>query len=439
MTEQIGYNELIKYVFNNMDIEELIENKYFESSSSITDIGYQRIKEYLENNQQISDFNLLLGILSTLAYGHPEEIEDNIQTLIINNKELIRSNIDSLEKIIHGTLKLEELNSINSIINMQMSFELLNFLDNDWIEYRLHKKYFYGINYLLVYFSMYCYNDFESWFLSTKSDNLKTIFASQLLSSSNLYQFKKIYLNSNIDFLRAISKVTFFTHKEKFFEHQKQITDLAVDKESIYFIMLYIKKNFYKLTQENINTFEQTIENLKQHFQFISTNNLSEFTKYMNFEVIYKIIHKIDNSDNRKNLLYQILNEIKNKFNSFFDKSYISSDEIEKVNLYGQIVLVLQESEEIINIKKCFDELYNKISEPYYFYRFNDKWKLSLKELVYYLIILYIFYFDVEEKHSVITTYKEKINNTFKEYNFYNIDEFKALLKQVELPNANKS
>lgn len=427
MTEQIGYNELIKYVFNNMDIEELIEKKHFESSSSITDIGYEKIQKYIENNQQISDFNLLLGILSTLAYGNPKKIKNNIQALIINNKELIRSNIDGLEEKVHGTLKLEELDSINSIVNMAMSFELLNFINYNWIEYRLHKKYFYGINYLVVYFSKYCYNDFEDWFLTTKSSNLKAIFASQLLSSSNFYQNEEIYLKSKIDFLRGIAKITFFTH----------ITDLPINEENIYFIMLYIYKNYYKVDEENIKAFEQDVKKLKQYFQFISTNNFCEFTQYINYQILYQIIHKINNSHNKKNLQHQFLTKIKNQFNAFFDKSYISSDEIEKVNLYGRVVLDLQEFEEIKNIKNHFDKLYDEINEPYYFYRFNKKWMLSLKELVYYLITIYIFYFDDEEKHTVIIAYKEKIYDTVKEYNFYNIAEFKAVLKQVKISNAN--
>jgi len=437
MTEQIGYKELIKYIFENKDMEELTKEKYFENSSSITKIGYKKIKWYLDNNKKISDFNLFLGILSSLAYGNPEELKDTItKILIINNRELILSNIDSLEQIVSGTLKLEELDSIQYIINIRMSFKLLNFVYNNWIEYRLHKKYFYGINYLLVYFSKYCYDDFETWFLSTKSKNLKVIFTSQILSSSNFYQNEEVYLTSKIDFLRAIAKTTIYTWKKKFFDNQKEITDLVQNYENIYFVMLYIQKNYYKLNKENIDNFTQEIEKLEKYFRFLSIKNLNEFIQYIDFEILYEIINKINNTKLKEKLLFQLQNEIKQQFESFFKKSYFLDDEINKINLYGKIILNLQQNKEIENIKSDFEKIYNEINEPYYFYRFNDKWKLLLKKLVYYLIIIYIFYFDDYENNNLIINYKEKIYNTLKEFNFYNINEIKSLLKQI---NANKT
>ena len=434
MNKQIGYKELMKYIFENTDIEELISKKYFDSPSNITHIGYKKIEEYLKNNKIINNFNLILGILSSLAYGDSREIKDTaIKALIINNKELILSNIDSLEKIVSGTLKLEELNNINQIINMKMSFKLLNYLNYSWIEYQLHKKYFYGINYLLVYFSKYLYDDFETWFLSTKSNNLKAIFASQILSSSNFYQNEEVYLKSKIDFLRAISKIDFFTYKKNFFDNQKQLNDLPIEPESIYFIMLYIKNNYYKIDNENIDTFEQDIKKFKNYFQFMSKSNLFEFMENVNFQALYLIIQKIYDSRLKNNLWYEMLKEIKNQFNSFFDKSYISEDEINKVNLYGKIALDLQDSKEIENIIIEFDKLYNEINEPYYFYRFNEKWELSLKKMIYCLNIIYNFYYDNKKEHSKINNCKEKIYTSFKEYSFYNIDELKELLEQIEL------
>lgn len=314
---------------------------------------------------------------------------------------------------------------------MKMSFKLLISVDHDWIVYRLHKKYFYGINYLLVYFSKYCYSDFEAWFLSTNSNNLKTIFASQILSSSNFYHNEDVYLNSKIDFLRAMSKIIVFTHRKNDFGNQKKIIDLVKDDESIYFTMLYIKKKYYGLDEENIGNFEQDTEKIRQYFKFLSTDKLIEFTKYMNYKVLYTIINKVDDINAKKNLSYQLLIKIEKQFESFFDEIHISDKKIEKISLYGKIILDLQENKKIENIKLNFDKIYNDISEPYYFYRFNKKWRLSVQKLVSYLTIFDIIYFNDKKSHNLIIDYKEKIFSILKEYYFYDIDKLESLLKKI--------
>jgi len=439
MLEQIGYKELTKYIFNDNTIGIIIDDNYFESISSITEQGYNQIVNYLKQNTNIKDFNLLLGILSTLAYGNPsEEMKNSIREMIIDNKNFILSNIDSLEAKIGKTLNLEESINIQAIIDMKISFELLKTLNHNWTEYHLHKKYIYGINYLLVYFSKYCLDDFDKWFLSTKSKKLKIIFTSQILSSYNSYQENELYFNSKIDFLSTISKITFFTHKNNFFDEQKEITDLKPDNESLYFIMLYINNYYYKIDNKNINDFNKDIVKLKPYIQFLSLKTFDEFVKYINLEILYMLISIINDSKLKNNLLIKVIEVLKQKI-SLFDKSYIADEEVTYASLYGKILLELNNENEIKNIKITFDKIFNEINEAYYFYRFNNKWEVSLKQLVYYLIILYNFYHDDKENHILIIEYKTKIKTVLKEYSFLNLTEIQSILKKISMQNANKN
>jgi len=439
MNEQLGYNELIKYVFENKSIDELLESGYLENVSYITKKGYEKINKFLKENKNLNNFNLILGILSSLAYGYSQEIEKEItEALITNNKKLIFSNIDRLEEITQGTLKLEKSIWLNEIINMKMSFNLLRNLDYNWIHFDLYKKHFYGIDYLLIYLSKYYFSDFESWFLSTKSNNLKIIFTSKILSNDNLYEMNETFLNSKIDFLRAKSKIAFFTWKEKIFNNQKQITDLPIDEESICFVMFYINKKYYKLNKENIPSFEQDIRKIKKYFVFLSEKKLNEFIKYINFEILYRIIKEVDNNSIKECLLNELFREIKQQFELFFSKSSFDENEVEKINLYGKIILDLQNKEEIENIKNNFEKICREINEPYYFYRFNNKWRLFLKRLIYYLIIIYIAYFSDYTNHYLIIDYKNKILKTIKEYDFYDRNTLELLLNQIQLLENNK-
>jgi hypothetical protein len=233
-----------------------------------------------------------------------------------------------------------------------------------------------------------------------------------------------------------MAKIIIYTWRENLFDNQKQIIELTEDKESIYFVMLYLKNKYYKIDEENIDNFTQDIKKVEKYFKFLSVENLSEFMQYINFEILYEIINKIDNGNLKQDLLFQLQNEIKQQFESFFDKSYFLDDEINKINLYGKIILNLQENQEIENIKSNFEKIHKEINESYYFYRFNNKWRASLKKLVYYLIIIYIFYFDDLENNSLTINYKEKVCNILRDFDFNNINEIKSLLKQI---NANKT
>ena len=152
MNEQVGFIELKKYVFNNQNDYYLIINGIFDKNLHIKKKGYNLIMAYLaKNNYVINNFNLLLGILATLAYGHPDiKYKRAVKITILKNKALILNNIDKLSFIAKDNFNIEEFYKLSKIVNRKFSFELLELLDSPWIEFRLHKKYFYGINYLLV-------------------------------------------------------------------------------------------------------------------------------------------------------------------------------------------------------------------------------------------------------------------------------------------------
>jgi len=435
MLNQVGFDELLEKVFLNKNMDKLIEDGYLENNSfsgKVHEKMYEVIFKYLENTIELKNINILLGILSTFAYGQPpEKLKDLIKKIIIQNKDLIISNIDNLEETVKNTLNVDISSTLLHIINMKISFVLLNTLEHSWVPYPLYKKKrFYGIQYLIEYLSEYCYDDFEGWFLTTNSKSLKIIFINEALSNSYHYRYteNQIYLKSKIDFIRCRSKMIFFTEKEVYFDNQKTIFDLEKNKENLYFVIFYINKYYHYLDKENRDNFYNELIELEEYLQCLTLSIFNEFSDKINLEVLYAIVNKIHDKELRDSLYEEILNRLNKDITSF---NTISINELDNATLYGKILSHIDRKEKSDEIQKKFDKIFNQLKEPYSFYKNDSKWKKSLKELLYYLQIISILYSSKNKTTSLITENKKKIKLIMKEFDFYNKKDFIDFFEKI--------
>ena len=434
MLNQIGVDELLEKVFLNKN--KLIEENYFEDKSlyfHADEKAYQIFSQYLENNPKLESVNILLGVLATFAYGEaPEELKKLIKKIIIQNKDLIISNIDSLEETVKNTLNIDISSTLLNMIDMKISFALLNALNYSWSPYPLYKgKYFYGIQYLLEYLSEYCYDDFEKWFLSTESKNLKIIFINEVLSNNYHYEYREneLYIKSKINFMRCYSKMIFFTEKRLYFPNQKTIFDLEKNEENLYFIIFYINKYYHYLDEKNRDIFYNELIKLEEYLQYLTLSIFKEFSDKINLEVLYAIVNKIQDKELRDSLYEEILNHLNKDISSFDD---ISIDELDNATLYGKILSHIAKEEKIDEIQKKFNKIFNQLNEPYSFYKNDSKWKKSLKELLYYLQIISIFYSSRNKTTSLIPENKKKIKLVMKEFDFYHKKDFINFFEKID-------
>jgi hypothetical protein len=127
LNEQIGFVELKKYIFNNYNDNYLVISGIMDRNFHIKKKGYNLIQAYLSKKKYLIDnFNLLLGILATLAYGYPNiKYERAIKIIILKNKTLILNNIDKLNFIVKNSFNMEEFYKLNKIINKPYNIKIL--------------------------------------------------------------------------------------------------------------------------------------------------------------------------------------------------------------------------------------------------------------------------------------------------------------------------
>ena len=420
MENQIGFTELLEQVFLN---------KYFRNNSSITEEGYELILDSLQDTMEFKNINLLIGILSTFAYGQaPKKLKDRIKKIVIQNKDFIISKIDEFDKKLDGTLNVDISSTLESIMNMEVSFSLLNSLQYSSRSYLLYKKrYFYGLKDLLIYLAEYCYDEFEKWFLSTKSKNLKIIFVNEILSAEYHYEYieNKRYLESKIDFLRASTKMIYFTEKNLYFDTQKTIFDLEKNEENIHFLIFYINKYYHYLDEENRNNFYVEVENLKGYLEYLTPSIFDEFINKIQIEVLYGIVSKIENQGLRNSLYEKILNRLDKDIASF---NRVSINELDSADFYGNILYKIGEDEKIKKITKNFNKIFYQLNEPYAFYKYGKEWKKFLKQLLYYLKVISIFY---TSKNNDVLEYKEKVKLVMREFDFYYKKDFDDFFEKI--------
>ena len=436
MVNEIGFEEMTKTIFFVNEKNELIERNYFEGTLPnlhLTEKGYDKIINYLNNNS-FQNMDILLIILSSLAYGHPsEKMKKTLAYFITKNKDIIFNNIDTLENIIEIELNKEKSQVVQSIIDMEMSFNLLETLSNIinfmWRGFDLYKKEkLYGLGYLFLYLSKYCHNDFEEWFLKTKSNKLKIIYTNEQLDSLNIFDIEEVYINSKINFVRGLAKLVIYVKEFKLTDNQKSIMDLEPNEENVYFTIFSLDLKYYgKLYKDDIDKLNKRLIEIKEYLQFLSPSIIKEFLIRVDTNILYGMVNEVINQKQR----FSIYDELLKYLDTNIDLLTLTNfEKIEEANIYGAILFEIDDEQRIIEIKNKFDIIFKEIDEPYYFYRFHNDWRMSLNKLLYYLIVIFIYYSN-KDKRDTFLIYKEKINNIKKDFEFFKYEQVNNLLEQI--------
>ncbi len=395
ITDEIGVWEMLKKIFNIDNNESLIISDDFETESiefiKFNESAYEKICQYLKNNDNIS-FNIFLAINTTLAYGHhPIKLDLEIENYIKKYSNEIIEKIEKIESL-NKYLNKETFQEYESLFVKQISYNLIKNISTICLyRSRLYKNnYIYGIQNLLLNLSKYAHDKFSKWFLSTKRNDLKVVFGSATLDfMGSVDNLTEKSIESDIPFFRAFSKIVFYEIDRNitFPNLQKHFYNLDVNKENLYFVLYYFSNKTVDFKNENsLNKINDDMKKASKYLVFLDENILEEFLSSINLSILYGLIDEVESKTLRLSLFKTFFNYTKDSIKL---ERFISKFTIEKANILGNILLVLEEnySDEII---KEFDELITSMKEPYYFYKFKKLWDKQIVLLTHYLIAIFI-------------------------------------------------
>ena len=408
------------------------ENHNFSGTKEhphISDDDYKIFDIYLGQTQNI-DLKILVGGLNLLAYGFKKD-----KSIIIN---YIKNNVSDIIQQIDKTIPdlLSEYNEIaiqyyNKLLNSEFSYDLIKNLDIPHPP-KLSKKYYYGFKYILLFLATNCYNDFEQWYFSTKRKDLLLYLISTILEAHNIINaIDNVFTTSKINWLRALNHLLTYPISNifPFADKDKKVSDILNspigNKEKVDLILYYLFQNFGTLngayTENNKEQFFQIINLLKQ----IDINNYFsiDYVKSLNlwiyrYYIVYEILANID-IDN-KDIIYEY---ILNLIDKYQDKDILTANDILLANLYGHIVLNLNDTF-LENIEQKFLIIKRDLLKPYFYCRKHEEWNRYIAKAIYYTIILYYINYPNKEKcHQLISNFLE-MKKGLRHYLDDHIDQF---------------
>lgn len=399
ITDEIGFNQVLENIFNINNMEnEIFKDNFFKGSiksPTITEDGYNKITEYLaiETNTLNMSIEMFMGILSTFAWGHPKEFHNQqIKNFVLKRKKWIISNLSTIKDMSNYVNKAE-VQKVEYIINLEVSYELIDTLNIMCMHFGRNNifkdRYFYGLEYLLKFTSIYCHKEFSEWFLTTTRLDLKAIYASIVLS--NIFDsMPEEHEESNIAFIRVLSTLTHYNigFAKGIAQSNKTIQDLDIlNRESLYFV-LYALKELYRnrILGTEIEEVNNKIENIKQYFKHFTLDIFKEFVGRVNNYVLCAILYKINNNTLKRELYENFLQYLTSKLKD--TKNYNREDLVYDANVYANILMDINEKKYLKGIKLKFNNKISEIEEPYYIYRNPKNWDKGIDDLLYYLVIL---------------------------------------------------
>lgn len=434
ITDEIGVEKMLKEIFNISDNDDLVVSNYFETVNlehiKFQSTAYEKIINYLKNESNFS-LDILLAINTTLAYGHStKELDIEIGKYINKNINIIIKKLDSIKNL-GNYLNKEVAQSYESIFTSKISYNLINNITSLCLYHsRLYKSiHFYGVQNLLLSLSKYSHIKYSKWFLKTKRNDLKIIYAEAMLNTMNSVDSlseKDTY--SEIIFVRVLAKVIFYNidRNLKYSNIKKYFFDLELNKENLYFILFYFASNILDLKNENsIKNLNINLKKASKYLEYLDINILEEFLNHMNVSIIFGLIDEIEDSKLKSDSLQVLFTNLKFKIEN---EKFISNFSIEKANILGNILLVLDEkflNALLIN----FDNMINKMEEPYYIYKFHDSWNEQISILLHSLIIIYIY--NKEKNDITYFEYKKKFLKVKKGFAHTNDNYINDILEQI--------
>lgn len=414
------------------------ENHNFSGTKEhphISDDDYKIFDIYLGQTQNV-DLKILVGGLNLLAYGFKNDKSVIINYIKNNSKNIIKQIDKSIPDL------LPEYNEVaiqyyNKLLNSEFSYDLIKNLDITHPP-KLSEKYYYGLKYILLFLATCCYNDLEQWYFSTKRKDLLLYFISTLLEAHHIINAgDNVFTTSKINWLRALNHLLTYPISNifPFADKDKKVSDILnspiENKEKVDLVLYYLFQNFGTLneayTENNKEQFFQIINLLKQ----IDINNYFsiDYVKSLNlwiyrYYIVYEILANID-IDN-KDIIYEY---ILNLIDKYQDKDILTANDILLANLYGYIVLNLNDTY-VENIEQKFLIIKRDLFKPYFYCRKHEEWNRYIAKAIYYTIILYdINYPNKEKCHQLISNFLE-MKKGLRHYLDDHIDQFIKNMKE---------
>lgn len=435
ITDEIGMKMMLKEIFDINNNDELFTSDYFEGTSvdnvKMHDNTYEKIMNYLKNTTEVS-LDVFLAINSTFAYGHfPEKFDVEIEEYISQNINVIINKLDSI-KSLNNYLNKEIAQSYESIFTDNISYKLISNLISLCLHPpRLYKNiYFYGVQSLLLILSKYSHEEYSRWFLKTKRNDLKIIYAEAMLNSiSSIDSSLEKNINSEIDFVRVLVKVFLYNidRSMRYQKIQKYFFDLEQTKENLYFVLFYFSRCIVDLKNENsIQNLNVEINKASKYLNQLDKEMYEEFLDYVNISIIFGLTGEIEDNELKLDLFSVLFTSLNNKIKN---EEFISRHSIEKADILGQTLLVLDD-----NILKIFlanfDNIINKMKEPYYIYKFYSSWGKQISILMHSLIAIFVY--DKENNSTRYLGFKKKVLEVKKGFIHINDDYIRDILEKIK-------
>lgn len=408
------------------------ENHNFSGTKehpNISDDDYKIFDAYLEQTKKVN-LKTLIGGLNLLAYGFKND-KSTIIDYIKNNSSNIIQQMDKIIPDLQPEYNEIAIQYYSKLLNGDFSYNLIKDLEISHPP-KLSEKYYYGLKYLLLFWATNCYNDFEQWYFSTERKDLLLYFISTILDSHHIINATdNVFTTSKINWLRALNHLLTYPISNifPFADKDKKVSDILnspiENKEKVDLVLYYLFQNFGTLneayTENNKEQFFQIINLLKQ----VDINNYFsiEYVKSLNlwiyrYYIVYEILTNIDIDS--KDIIYEYILDLIDKYQ---DKDILTANDILLANLYGHIILNLNDTF-VKNIEQKFLRIKRDLFKPYFYNRKHEEWNRYIAKAIYYTIILYDINYPNKEKCNQLISDFLEIKKGLRHYLDNDINQF---------------
>lgn len=447
LLKEIGFEYLLEKVFlvNHCTPTSIAQYEHFELSGDDLKVklsAFDKIREYIASNPKpINETSLILGIMSTFAYSHPDEnMKNDAMRFIQIHFDGIIYNLERIVPELESTFQKKSIGFYKHIILMPFSYELMEIASHPnnfpWL---VHDRNNYGIKYLLGYMAMVNFKKFDKWFCTSPRDDLKMLFIA--------YLYDPVYSGSHVSYQFMESKnpllrVTGIFNAlpiSKFMPVHGRSVDIKdilslpiTDKEKAYVTLYYFIKEYGAKGFDELDVDDKLKKDLGVIGQCNHMNNLddsllrdSHLQEY-NYEIARRLIEVLSDNNQKNELMRYLLHNILDNLHD----EYIGTHDLMSANVLGRAMISIDSdiTDEIVGL---FDKMYKEIYQPYFHIRRYTTWSIGVSKLMFYLIALFVKYSN-DGKFEELTAYVKKYKTVKDGHSHHMNNDLESFLGQIE-------
>lgn len=445
LSKEIGFTYLLNEVFSIHELspETLNQTEYFEWAGEhlkVKPSGHSKINKYFAEKTLADNKTLLiLGVMSTFAYSHPDKtIKKNAMSYTQKHFNNILDNLEYIIPSQEDSFYEKGRQFYSQLISLSYSYKLLEVLSRPDFPRLIRERHNYGIRCLLAYMARVNFDGFDEWFNNTKRADLKLLFVNFIFDSFHIEEYvNNNFQKSNNALLRTTSIFKDFPISRyspainRDFEIKDIQTSLIPDKEKAYIVLYYHMEEYRGSELNKLDTDNKLSDGLdyigKSPFmRNLDVEALKEFDlQFYNYEITRRLIESLNDEKQKNDLLVYLYHKVKDSVH----EKHIAIHNLMAANVLGRMLIVLND-EHTKEIERLFDKIYKEIHHPYVYCRHNILWSTSVMKLMFYLISLFIKYTN-SEKIDLLAAYVNKYKNVKHVYYHNMDDELESILRQV--------